>query len=150
MNNPTGMLRILIIILLLLGNFSLAQGSELNLNSEFGSSLSLNLNPFDAINSAGIDGINTKDIVNAFQFNFPFNLQGLKNINTNIPISPKSNPSNEKLPNVNLKQFLSPKDISSNDLAAAIKTITILIIEIFLVVLSVTYQILKLILGFLR
>ncbi|OGN13704.1 MAG: hypothetical protein A3J47_02400 [Candidatus Yanofskybacteria bacterium RIFCSPHIGHO2_02_FULL_43_22] len=126
-------------------NFNFAAGEELNLNSK----PSLNLNPLDAVNSAGIGGINVGDILEAFKFNFPFD-PGKINIDTNIPISPKVNESQQILPDIGLKQFLTPKDISSDDLAGAIKAILTLVIQIFLVVISVTSQILKLILGFLR
>src|SRR3989338_8332269 len=126
-------------------NFNFAAGEELNLNSK----PSLNLNPLDAVNSAGIGGLNVGDILEAFKFNFPFD-PGKINIDTNIPISPKVNESQQILPDIGLKQFLTPKDISSDDLAGAIKAILTLVIQIFLVVISVTSQILKLILGFLR
>jgi len=75
----------------------------------------------------------------------------LKNINidTNIPISPKVNESQQTFPDINLKQFLTPKDISSNDLKGAAKAIATLVIEIFLTVISITSQMLRLVLGFL-
>ena len=126
-------------------NFNFAQGSELNLNPE----QSLNLNPIDAINRSGIGGIGAGDVMDAFKFNFPFDLKNV-NIDTNIPISPKVNESQQTFPDINLKQFLTPKDISSNDLKGAAKAIATLIIEIFLVVISMTSQILRFILGFLR
>lgn len=137
--------RILLLFILIFGNFSFAKGEELNLNPE----LPLNLNPLDAVNSAGIGGINAGDVLDAFKFNFPFNLNNI-NIDTNIPISPKVNESQQSLPDINLRQFLTPKDISSDDLGGAIKAIAVLIINIFLVVISIVAQILKLILEFLR
>ena len=110
----------------------------------------LNLNPLDAINSAGIGvDINAGDVLNAFKFNFPFNLNKI-NIDTSIPTSPKINESQRGLPNINLRQFLTPKDISSDNLRGAIKAIVVLVIEIFLVVISIMSQTLRLILGLLR
>jgi len=126
-------------------NFNFAQGSELNLNPE----QSLNLNPIDAINRSGIGGIGAGDVMDAFKFNFPFDLKNV-NIDTNIPISPKVNESQQTFPDINLKQFLTPKDISSDNLKGAAKAMAMLIIEIFLVVISITSQILRFILGFLR
>ena len=126
-------------------NFNFAQGSELNLNPE----QSLNLNPIDAINRAGIGGIGAGDVLDAFKFNFPFDLKNV-NIDTNIPISPKVSESQQTFPDINLKQFLTPKDISSDNLKGAAKAMAMLIIEIFLVVISITSQILRFILGFLR
>lgn len=123
---------------LVLGNFSFAKGE------------SLDLNPLNAINEAGVGvNINAGDVLDAFKFNFPFNLNNI-NIDTNIPISPKVNTSQDNLPNIDLRQFLTPKDVSSDDLGGAVKAVATLIIEIFLVVISVVSQILKLILGFLR
>ena len=113
----------------------------------FGSSL--NLNPLDAVYKAGIKNINTGDMLKGFKFNLPFGLNKI-NIDTNIPISPKFNESQQALPDINLRQFLIPKDVSSDDLAGAVKAIATLMIEIFLVVISITSQVLKLILGFLR
>lgn len=109
---------------------------------------SLNLNPLDAVNKAGVGvNIDAGDVLEAFKFNFPFNLNNI-NIDTNTPASPKTDPS-QALPDIDLRQFLTPKDISSDDLGGAIKAIAALIINIFLVVISVVTQILKLILGFL-
>ena len=108
----------------------------------------MNLNPLDAINRAGIGGINAGDVLDAFKFNFPFDLKNI-NIDTNIPISPKVNESQQSLPDIDLRRFLTPKDISSDDLGGAVKAIATLVIEIFLVVISVVSQMLKLILGFL-
>ncbi|MBI4158063.1 MAG: hypothetical protein HY505_00345 [Candidatus Yanofskybacteria bacterium] len=139
------LLLIIILIILPVGNFNFAQGSELNLNSES----TLKLNPLDAINNAGVGvNINAEDVLNAFKFNFPFDLKNI-NIDTNIPISPKVNESQQSFPDVNLKQFLTPKDISSNDLKGATKAIVTLIIEIFLVVISLTSQALRFILELL-
>ncbi len=138
---------VVILTVFTLLNFNFAQGSELNLNS----GPSLNLNPLDAVHNAGIGvDINAGDVLDAFKLNFPFNLNNSINIDTNIPISPKVNTSQDKLPDINLRQFLTPKDVSSDDLGEAVKAIAALIIEIFLVVISVVSQILKLILGFLR
>ena len=86
---------------------------------------------------------------NGSLFFFPFNLKNI-NIDTNIPISPKVNTSQDKLPDIDLGQFLTPKNVSSDDLGGAVKAIATLVIQIFLVVISVVSQILKLILGFLR
>lgn len=141
------MIRIIILIILVLGNFNFAKGEELKLDSN----VSLNLNPLDAVNRAGVGGIGVGDVLDAFKFNFPFD-PGKININTNIPISPKVNES-QGLPDnndIDLKQFLTPKDISSDDLGGAVKAVITLIIEIFLVVISITSQVLKVILGFLR
>ncbi|HXK40898.1 MAG TPA: hypothetical protein VJ046_02250 [Candidatus Paceibacterota bacterium] len=121
-----------------------AQRETLDLNSQS----DLNLNPLDAINRAGIGGINAGDVLDAFKFNFPFDLKNI-NIDTNIPISPKVNESQQSLPDIDLRRFLTPKDISSDDLGGAVKAIATLVIEIFLVVISVVSQMLKLILGFL-
>lgn len=134
-----------LLCILVLVNFNFAQGNELNLNPES----SLNLNPLDAINRAGIGGINAGEVLDAFKFNFPFDLKNI-NIDTNIPISPKVNESQQSFPGINLKQFLTPKDISSDDLKGATKAIATLVIEIFLVVISITSQVLRLVLGFLR
>jgi|SRR3989338_10190224 len=129
---------------LMLGNFNFAMGdSELNLNPE----LPLNLNPLDTVNRVGIKGIGAGELFDAFKLNFPTDLK--LNISTDIPLSPKFNASQD-IPDVNLKQFLTPKDISSDDLGEAVKAIATLVIEIFLVVISITSQILKLILEFLR
>ena len=117
-------------------------GETLDLNFQ-----PLNLNPLDAVNSAGIKGIGAGELFDAFKLNFPTDLK--LNISTDIPLSPKFNASQD-IPDVNLKQFLTPKDISSDDLGEAVKAIATLVIEIFLVVISITSQILKLILEFLR
>lgn len=129
--------------ILMFGNFSFAVGEELNLNPES----PLNLNAQDAVNKINIGGFGAGEVFDAFKFRFPFDLD-LKgvNIDTNIPISPKVNESEP--PKINLKQFLTPKDISSDDLGGAIKAVFILIVNIFLVVISITSQILKLILEF--
>ena len=132
-------------VVLIFLNFNFAAGEELNLNS----GPSLNLNPLDAVNRAGIGGINAGDVLDAFKFNFPFDLKNI-NIDTNIPISPKVNESQQSFPDIDLKQFLTPKDISSDDLKGAAKAIVTLVIEIFLTVISITSQILRLVLGFLR
>ncbi|OGN08180.1 MAG: hypothetical protein A3J46_00895 [Candidatus Yanofskybacteria bacterium RIFCSPHIGHO2_02_FULL_41_11] len=124
---------------LIFGNFNFAAGETLNLN------------PIDAVKNAGIRGINAGDVLDAFKFNL-FDFPGEININTDIPISPKVNEF-QNLPDSNdidLKQFLTLKDVSSDDLGEAIKAVITLVIEIFLVVISVVFQILKLILGFLR
>ena len=133
-----------LLALLVFGNFNFAQGETLDLNS----SAPLNLNPLDAVNRAGISGINAGEVLDAFKFNFPFDLKNI-NIDTNIPISPKVNESQQTFPDINLKQFLTPKDISSNDLKGAAKAIATLVIEIFLTVISITSQMLRLVLGFL-
>ena len=125
-------------------NFNFAAGDELNLNSES----SLNLNPLDNINKAGIKSIGAGDTLERFKFNLPLNFNKI-NIDTNIPISPKFNESQD-LPDINLRQFLTPRDISSDDFVGAVKAVVTLVIEIFLLVISITSQILKLILGFLR
>ncbi|MBI2674556.1 MAG: hypothetical protein HYX22_02365 [Candidatus Yanofskybacteria bacterium] len=136
-----------LLCVLALVNFNFAQGNELNLNPES----SLNLNPLDAINRAGIGGINAGEVLDAFKFNFPFDLKNI-NIDTNIPISPKVNESQglSDSNDIDLRQFLTPKDISSDDIKGATKAIVTLVIEIFLVVISITSQVLRLILGFLR
>ena len=108
----------------------------------------LNLNPIDAVNSAEIAGFDVGDLSNVVQIKSLWDFRGL-NIDTNIPISPKFNES-QGFPGINLKQFLTPKDVSSDDLAGAVRAILTLVIEIFLVVISITSQILKLILEFLR
>lgn len=131
---------------LMILNFSFAAGETLDLNQ----TQPLNLNPLDAINKAGVGvNVNAGDVLDAFKFNFPFDLNKI-NIDTNIPLSPKVNESQQTFPDINLKQFLTPKDISSDDLGKAVKAIATLIIEIFLVVISITSQALKLVLGFLR
>ena len=135
---------VVLLFILLSVNFNFAQGSELNLNSES----SLNLNPLDAINRAGIGGIGAGEVLDAFKFNFPFNLRNI-NIDTNVPVSPKINESQQTFPDINLRQFLTPKDISSDNLKGAAKAMAMLIIEIFLVVISITSQALRFILGFL-
>jgi len=137
----------IILVFIFLVNFNFAQGSELNLNPES----TLNLNPIDTINRAGIGGIGIGEVLDAFKFDFPFDLKGL-NINTDVPTDPQINESQGLLDsdNVNLRQFLTPKDISSDDLKGAAKAIATLTIEIFLVVISITSQVLRLILGFLR
>ena len=138
---------ILFLILLLFANSSFAAGDSagLNLNPQ----LSLSLNPLDAIKGAGVGvDINAGDVLDAFKLNFPSNLNNI-NIDTNIPISPRVNES-QGLPDINLRQFLTPKDVSSDDLGKAVKAIATLVIEIFLVVISITSQMLKLMLGFLR
>lgn len=126
-------------------NFGFAAGDSLELNS----GPSLNLNPLDAVNRAGVGGIGVGDVLDAFKLNFPFNLNNI-NIDTNIPISPKVNESLQSLPDINLKQFLTPKDISSDDLGGAVKAVATLLIEIFLVVIAITSQVLNVILGFLK
>lgn len=136
--------KIFIIVILIFINFNLARAEELNLRPE----VSLNFNPLDTVSSAGIKGISAQELLGGFKFNLPFNVKSL-NIDTNTPISPKFNTSQD-LPDINLKQFLTPKDVSSNDLGEAAKAIITLVIEIFLVVISITSQILKLILEFLR
>ena len=133
---------ILVLNLLLFGNFNFAVGETLDLNFQ-----PLNLNPLDAVNSAGIKGIGAGELFDAFKLNFPTDLK--LNISTDIPLSPKFNTSQD-VPDVNLKQFLTPKDISSDDLGEAVKAIATLVIEIFLTVISITSQVLRLILGFLR
>ena len=127
-NYPKKLIRLIIVSGLMLGNFNFAAGETLNLNQQ----PDLNLNPLDA-----------------FKLNFPFNLNNI-NIDTNIPISPKVNTSQDKLPDIDLRQFLTPKDVSSDDLGGAIKAVVTLVIQIFLVVISVVSQILKLILELLR
>lgn len=152
-------------IILIFGNFSFAVGEELiplEVASPRSSRLaleararlltgpepSLNLNPQDAVDKINIGGFGAGDLVEAFKFKFPFdlNLKGV-NIDTNIPISPKVNES-QGPSGINLRQFLTPKDISSDDLGGAIKAIFTLIINIFLVVISITAQMLKLLLEF--
>lgn len=122
--------------ILIFADFNFAAGEELNLN------------PLDAVNTAGIKSIDTRDTVKGFKFNLPFSVKNM-NIGTNIPISPKFNTS-QGISDINLRQFLTPKDISSDDLGKAVKAVITLVIEIFLVVISITSQILKLILEFLR
>ena len=140
------LLKIIIFSIFILGSFNLAKGETLNLDPN----IPLNLNPLDAVNKAGVGvNIDAGDVLDAFKFNFPFNLNNI-NIDTNIPISPRVNTSQDKLPDIDLRQFLTPKDVSSDDLGGAVKAVATLIIEIFLVVISVVSQILKLILGFLR
>lgn len=134
-----------VLAVFMFGNFGFAAGDSLNLNSE----VPLNLNPLDAINRAGVGGIDVGDVLDAFKFNFPFD-PGKINIDTNIPISPKINESQQFLSDVNLRQFLTPKDISSDDFVGAIKAVIALVIEIFLVVISITSQVLTTILRFLK
>ena len=133
--------------LLLFVNFSFAAGeSDLNLSPN------LNLNPLDVVSSIGIggfDAFDTEDIFKGFQLKFTSSVKNL-NIDTNIPISPKSNTSVPGPSDIDLKQFLTPKDVSSDDLGEAIKAVITLVIEIFLVVISIISQILRLVLGFLR
>ena len=143
--NQKRFLLLVVLSVFIFGNFVFAAGETLNVSQE----LPLNLNPLDTVSSAGIGGIGVGDVLDAFKFNFPFD-PGKININTNIPISPKVNESQQTLPDINLKQFLTPKDISSDDLGEAVKAITTLVIEVFLVVISITSQMLKLILEFLR
>lgn len=126
------------LIVFIFGNFNFAKGNITELN----------LNPMNTINNAGITGISTEDIWKEFKFNFPFDLNKV-NINTNIPLSPKFNTSQD-IPNIDLRQFLTPKDVSSDDLGKAIKAIITLVIEIFLEVIYITSQVLKLVLEFLR
>src|SRR3989338_10044443 len=98
--------KIIVVVLsgvLMSGNFVFAQGGELNLNPES----SLNLNSTDTVNRAGIGGIGAGDVLDAFKFNFPFDLKSL-NIDTNIPISPKVNESQQSLPDIDLRRFLTP------------------------------------------
>lgn len=126
-------------------NFKFVMAQELKLNPE----VPLNLNPVDAVTGAGIRTLNTGQILNnRFQFNLPSSWEKI-NINTNIPVNPQIKES-QALPAIDLKQFLTPKNISSSDFGQAIKAIAVLVIEIFLVVISVVSQILKLVLGFLR
>src|SRR3989344_2768895 len=141
---------LIIPLVFIFGNFNFAAGlGEEPVRSRVPAE-TLNLNPLDAINSAGIGvDINAGDVLNAFKFNFPFNLNKI-NIDTRIPTSPKINESQRGLPNINLRQFLTPKDISSDNLRGAIKAIVVLVIEIFLVVISIMSQTLRLILGLLR
>lgn len=136
----------ILVISFVFGNFNFVKGESLNLNP----GTSLDLNPLEAVNKAGVGvNIDAGDVLDAFKINFPFNLNNI-NIDTNTPLSPKFNTSQETLPNIDLKQFLIPKDISSNDLVGAVKAIAALVINILIVVMSVVMQILKLILGFLR
>lgn len=146
---------LLFILILAAGDLDFAIGQELELNS----GLPLNLNPLDVLNSAGIKGVDlgSGEFLKGLKFGLPIFPPDLKfNINTNIPLSPKLNESQQTFPagfspgDINLKQFLTPKDISSNDLAKAAKAIITLVIEIFLTVISIVSQILKLILEFLR
>ncbi len=136
----------LIVLVFLTGNSGFAQGEELNLDFQ----PSLNFNPLDNLNSAGVvPNISTGGLLEGFKFNLPFDISNL-NIDTNVPMSPKANESQQSFPDINLKQFLTPKDLSSDDLGGAIKAVVALIIEIFLVVISIAAQILKLVLEFLR
>lgn len=143
-NNKCYIILILFVFIFGFVENSFAEEKELNLNPE----LNLNLNPLDTLNTVGLKPISTSDLSDRFKFNLPFNLNKI-NISTNIPLSPVVNES-KGLPDINLKQFLTPKDVSSNDLIGALKAITVFVIEIFLVVISIVVQILKLILGFLR
>lgn len=124
-------------------NFAKAEELDLNLQP------SLNLKPLEIFGNAGIKSINIQDIFKNFKLNLPFNFNSV-NIDTNIPLSPKVNESQQTFPDINLKQFLMPKNISSNDLGEAIKAMAMLIIKIFLVVISITSQMLRLVLEFLR
>lgn len=137
--------RVLFIFILTFANFNFAAGDSLELNPE----PFLNLNPLEAVNNAGIGGFGARDVLDTFKLNFPLD-PGKINIDTNIPISPKVNTSQDTLPNINLRQFLTPKDVSSDDLTESIKAIAVLVIEIFLTVISITAQVLKIILEFLR
>ena len=140
-----------ILLIFIIPHFSIAE--ELNFNPD----LQLNLNPSDAVKSVGIGGFDAGDILEGFKFISPFNLNNL-NIDTNTPISPRMQEPHQglpavsgesNLPEINLKQFLTPKDISTDDLGEAVKSVISLVIEIFLVVISIVSQILRLILGFL-
>ena len=141
MQNLGNILLLLVILtLIILGNVSFAAEN------------SLNLNPLDAVNSIGIggfDAFNAQDVFKSFKLEFPGGFKNL-NIDTNIPISPKFNKSVPGPSDINLKQFLTPKNISSDDLLKAAGALIAFIIEIFLVVISITAQMLRLVLGFLR
>jgi len=126
--------------LLLFVNFSFAAGE---------SDLNLSPNVISNIGIGGFDAFDTEDIFKGFQLKFTSSVKNL-NIDTNIPISPKSNTSVPGPSDIDLKQFLTPKDVSSDDLGEAIKAVITLVIEIFLVVISIISQILRLALGFLR
>lgn len=129
---------------LIFAGLNSAKAEKLDLNLQ----PSLNLKPLEIFGNAGIKSINTSDIFKNFKLNLPFNLNSV-NIDTNIPLSPKVNESQQTFPDINLKQFLTPKNISSNDLGGAIKAMAMLIIKIFLVVISITSQMLRLILELL-
>lgn len=140
MQNLGNILLLVILTLIILGNVSFAAEN------------SLNLNPLEAVNSIGIggfDAFNAQDVFKSFKLEFPGGFKNL-NIDTNIPISPKFNKSVPGPSDINLKQFLTPKNISSDDLLKAAGALIAFIIEIFLVVISITAQMLRLILGFLR
>lgn len=126
--------------LLLFVNFSFAAGE---------SDLNLSPNVISNIGIGGFDAFDTEDIFKGFQLKFTSSVKNL-NIDTNIPISPKSNTPVPGPSDIDLKQFLTPKDVSSDDLGEAIKAVITLVIEIFLVVISIISQILRLALGFLR
>lgn len=122
-------------------NLGFISAQELELNT----TVPLNLNPLDAVNKAGIKNLDTGQVLDRFQFNLPFNWNNI-NINRTTP----SNTTNQSIPDIDLKKFLTPKDVSSNDLGDAAKAIFTLVIETFLVVISIVTQILTVILGFLR
>lgn len=121
-------------------NFSFAAEDE--------NELDLNFDLLKSINAAGVQSMDTQEILKGLKFNLPLNLNKI-NINTNIPVSPRANTSQDLL-DIHLRQFLTPKNVSSDDLVGVIKAVATLVIEIFLVVISITSQILKLILEFLR
>lgn len=130
------------LIILIAGVFVLANNSA--------AGQELNLDPQETINRAGITGIkgiNVGQALNRFQFNLPSSWEKI-NVGTSIPVNIVN--TSQGLPDIDLKQFLTPRDISSDDLTGATKAIVELIIEIFLVVISITAQILKLVLEFLR
>lgn len=72
---------------------------------------------------------------------------GVINISTGIPIlNPLSSFNNAKtsdIGNFDLKQFLSPTGVSSNDLIEILKAVVVLSIKIFIAVLQVVWQIVQ-------
>lgn len=114
------------------------------LSANFGFAAGDKFNSLNTLNQVGIQN---------FKFKLPFGFDPRSiNINTNIPITSLKESSRDMvaIPNIDLKQFLTPKNISSGDLGEAAKAVITLVIEIFLVVISITSQVLKLILEFLR
>lgn len=127
--------RIAIVAFMFGGNFPLhAYVSDVIQETSPGTQLKLDLNPIGQINNITLPVNNLiNDAIKGLRFD------QVVNIGTGIPLNPIKNSSQ----NINFSKFFSSSKVSSNDITSFLKEATVTGINLTILVISITTQILK-------
>ena len=108
------------------------------------SEFKLELNPMDSVNKLNDITLPVNNLINDTLKGLRFNQN--MNIGTGIPVSPLKNPS----VNIDFNKFFSSSKVSSNDLTSFLKEAAVTGINLTILVISITTQVLKGLLSVLK